>query len=1141
MKKIFATLLILLCFLSKLPAQHLEQLWQSPPEESRSWVFWYWMNAAVTKEGITADLEAMASNGIAGAYLMPIRGVPEKPFLEPVVEQLSPLWWEMVDFAFNEAERVGVKIAFHICDGFALAGGPWITPELSMQKVVWSQLNIQGGQTFNAALPQPESYKNYYRDIAVFAYPTPEGEGISTETVKPKVSVSIPDMDVQFLADKNSDETFRSEDPCWIQYEFEEPFMLRSIQVQRAGNNFQSQRLKIQASDDGINFRNVTQLVPPRQGWQDYNFPMTHAVPATKARYFRFLYDKSGTEPGSEDLDAAKWKQSLKIKGIYLSSAARLHQYESKNGEYWRVSPRTTEAQIPDEICIDPEQLIDITSYLNPDGKLTWNAPKGNWTILRIGHTSTGYTNETGGKGSGLECDKFNPEAIRLQFNSWFGKAVEVAGPELASKVLKVFHVDSWECGSQNWSPVFREEFKKRRGYDLYSYLPVMAGIPLKNADFSERFLYDIRKTIAELVVDNFYTILHEEANAKGCLFSAECVSPTMLSDGMMHYKNVDIPMGEYWFKSPTHDKPNDMLDAISGAHIYGKNIVQAESFTQLRTMFDEHPEMLKTLQDREYARGFNRLSYHVYALNPWLDRKPGMTLDGIGLLFQRDQTWWKPGKAWVEYAQRCQSLLQYGNPVVDIAVFTGEEFPRRALLPDRLVPFLPGIFGEKRVQEEKIRLANTGEPTHQMPEGVNHSSNMAYTGNWTNSLRGYKYDSFNADVLKNAKVVNNSIVLPGGAVYDALIIPGKHPMQPNPERMSIEVVSKLFELVMNGATLLIDDIPEKTLGLTEYFSGKQDLSDIVKYKSYFNYSDQNQWEIGKGKIIRLPYRDETFDKIGISRDFIALDNSNQYAEGIDYAHRKDEAADIYFISNQLDRTREIMLSLRVSGKIPELWHPVSGKITTAQNWEIANGRTQIPLRLDEGESLFIVLRQATGLTSNKQGNNRMTFTPELSINTPWKVQFDPASRGPETPVIFNDLTDWTEHENERVRFYSGTAIYSNSFKLKKKPKDDSRIFLSLENPGNIAEVKVNDVNCGIIWTKPYRIDITDAVKKGNNKIEIAVTNTWANRIMGDEDFDTESSKDPDRTWTNARYRMKEKQLVKSGLTGEVNILKGEY
>ena len=634
----------------------LKKLFQSPPESAKPWVFWYWLQASVTKEGVTKDLEAMKQAGLGGAYLMPIKG-PNPSYIEQPVVQLTPEWWAMVKYAMKEAKRLNFKMGMHVSDGFALAGGPWITPELSMQKVVWTERQINGGPQLNDTLARPETNEGYYKDIAVFAYPSPAGAGISTMSVVPKVTSSKQDSVAKLLVVQNNKKTLSSAEPCWIQYEFEQPFTCRSIVIHSRAN-YQANRLMIEVSDDGKNFKSIGRLEAPRSGWQDWDADYTHDIVPTTARYFRFQYNKAGWEPGSEDLDAAKWKQSLKLTGIELLSEPRIHQYEGKNGEVWRISKRTTADQVADNVCVPLKDMVDVTRYLDTDGRLVWNAPPGNWTILRIGHTSTGHKNDTGGGGKGLECDKFNPVAIRLQFDSWYGEAFKQVGEELAKQVLSIFHVDSWECGSQNWSPVFREEFKKRRGYDLYQYLPVMAGIPVESADVSERFLYDVRLTIAELINDKFYATLAKLAHKKGVAFSAESVAPTMVSDGMLHYQNADLPMGEFWLRSPTHDKPNDMLDAISGAHIYGKQIVQAEAFTELRLAWDEYPGMLKTLQDRNYALGINKLVYHVFMHNPWPDHKPGMTLDGIGLFFQRDQTWWKPGSEWVKYAQRCQALL---------------------------------------------------------------------------------------------------------------------------------------------------------------------------------------------------------------------------------------------------------------------------------------------------------------------------------------------------------------------------------------------------------------------------------------------------------------------------------------------------
>ena len=1084
MKKLFFAILFVFFSSCSLNSQKLEQLWQSPPEESRSWAIWYWMQGAISKEGITADLEAMKEVGIAGAYLMTIKGIPEKPFIEPVIEQLTPLWWEMITYAFREAHRLGIKIGFHLCDGFALAGGPWITPELSMQKVVWSRSTLQGGKSVDLVLPQPEDFKGYYRDIAVFAYPSLPGEGEINPV--PRVTTSVSGVNAQFLADVNSRDTFRSDEPCWIQFMYNQPFTCRSVQIRPAARNLQSQRLAVETSADGVNFTRITQLEPSRHGWQNDDYPITYSLPPTTARHFRFLYDPRGTEPGSEDLDAAKWRQTLRILSINLSSEARIHQYEGKNGSIWRISPRTVSEQISDTLCIDKKHLVDIFAYMDKSGRLRWDAPSGKWTVLRMGHTSTGQTNATGGKGAGLECDKFNPEAVRLQFNSWFGEAFNISQREQLHGTLALLHLDSWECGSQNWSPLFRDEFQKRRGYDLCEYLPVMAGIPVESVAKSEKILHDVRQTIAELVTDVFFRTLQEETHTKGCLFSAQSVAPTMISDGMAHHRYTDYPMGEYWLKSPTHDKPNDVLDAVSGAHIYGKNVVMAEAFTQLRCDFTEYPGMLKIIQDRNYAMGINRIAHHVFVLNPWLDKKPGMTLDGIGLYFQRDQTWWKLSKAWMDYAQRCQALLQFGQPVVDLAAFTGEELPRRSILPDRLIPFIPGIFGNEKVEQEKIRLANAELPTKQMPAGVTHSSNIYIAEDWINPLRGYAYDSFNPDALSQAEVIDGKIVLPSGMKYSALLIPAKHPKQPDSDQITESTQIHLQRLAEKGAC-----------------------------------------------IIETPHTEQTFGKL--ERDLIVTEDQNEYAPNIAWAHRQNGNTDIYFISNQTDQARELKISLRVSEKIPEIWNPVNGDIHLAKNWQIADGRTSLPLRLDASESIFIVLRKSTLKKSSDEGRNWAVYQKIMAIDSPWVLQFDPLSRGPEQPVIFESLTEWNEHSNELIHYYSGTTVYSNIFTWNGNKRND--YYIEFENIYHLANVKINGIDCGTLWTKPYRLNISKALKQGQNEIRIEVANTWANRIMGDEVFNAEKDEGI-KIWTNARYRVAEKRLTPSGLTGEVRIVR---
>lgn len=1049
----------------------LQEQFLSPLEEARPWTFWYWMYGAVTPEGITADLEAMKEVGLGGAYLMPIRGYDEAPQYEGATQQLTPHFWEMVHHSMSEADRLGLKLGMHICDGFALAGGPWITPEESMQKVVWSDTIIAGGKINGLVLPLPDTFEGYYEDIATYAMPLKKCPEDSS--LEPRVTVGhLPGVvvtDVKKGVNQDEKGVIRSSYPCWIQYEYDAPITCTNIEIVLSGNNYQAHRLKVLASEDGKNYQEVKQLLPARHGWQNTDYQSTHAIPETTSRYFRFEWTPQGSEAGSEDLDAAKWKPNLKIKDIVLHTAPRIHQWEGKAGFVWRVASVTTPDEVPDDVCVQLNECKRLV--LDTEGKLNGQLPEGDWRILRMGHTSTGHTNATAGGGKGLESNKFDAKIVRKQFDNWFAQAFEKTAPLLARRVLKYMHVDSWECGSQNWGDNFASEFEKRRGYDLMPYLPLFAGIPMESVAKSEQVLRDVRITIGELITDVFYEVLADCAREYNCQFSAECVSPTMVSDGMMHYQKVDLPMGEFWLNSPTHDKPNDMLDAISGAHLYGKKIVQAEGFTEVRGVWDEDPAMLKPLMDRNFALGINKLFFHVYTHNPWMDRKPGMTLEGIGLFFQRDQTWWKEGKAFVDYVARCQSLLQYGYPVVDIAVFTGEEMPRRAILPDRLVSMLPGIYGEKRVEDEKIRLANVGQPMRVRPVGVTHSANMADPEDWVNPMNGYAYDSFNKDaMLRLAEVKDGRIILPGGASYKVLVLPMEHPMNPDNLPLSSEVYQKVEEWKKSGVI-----VPE------------------------------------------LPFVAKDFSEYGLEKDVLL-------PEKIAYTHRSGEEYDIYFIANQQEDVRFFTASFRISGRIPELWNAVTGDICQPSEWREVDGRTSVNLTLPANGSIFVVFPKQSSTQSIAK---ELVHEQVLPLEVPsWEVYFPLVDK----KIARKKLFDWSLEEDEKIKYYSGHAYYKGTFSWK---ETEGNVSLRLGKVANVATLFINGVNCGISWTAPYEIDITSALKTGENIIEVSVVNTWANAFRG-----ADMGKAPfEGIWANAKYRLPGDSLLTAGWLGPIECI----
>ena len=1013
--------------------------WQmAVADTTKPWTFWYWMYGAVSAEGIKADLQGMKDVGLGGCYLMPIRGSEERPEYNGKANAMSENFWKLVDYSFQQADSLGLEMGIHICDGFALAGGPWIKPEESMQKIVYCDTILRGGH-HRFIMEKPQHYGDYYEDIGVYAIPehdqNPEifayrvGELKMSYSLKEKERVTCsPEVSV------NDKGVFCADNACWIQYTFEQPTLIFNVEIEPSGNNIQCQRLLVKASDDGVIFHTVKQLTPPRQGWQNTGFNTTFSIPPTKARFFRFEWTPEGTEPGAEDLDAAKWKPVLRFKNILLGTMPTIDNWEGKAGFVWRTTPDIPTKDLRPANYFYPSELL--YGKMNGD-LLDMELMGGTWRVLRIGYTSTGHTNATAGGGKGLECDKFSRQAVEKQVNAWFDRFMQRPHHE----VVKCLHVDSWECGSQNWSRNFAQEFERRRGYNLLPVLPVMVGVPMINA---EQILRDVRKTINELVNDVFFATIAEKAHAHGVRLSSESMAPTMISDNMEHYKYVDLPMGEFWFNSPTHDKPNDMLDAISAAHTYGKQIIQAEGFTEVRGVWDETPAMVKPLLDRNFALGMNRLFFHVNTHNPWLDRKPGMTLDGIGLFFQRDQTWYPEAKGFVDYITRCQRLLQEGQPVVDIAVYTGDEIPCRALTPDRVVPMLPGLFGEARVASEYERLTNHGTPMIESPVGVRHSANILDLKDWINPLHGYQYDSMNKDALLNQPFNYKVLVVPEGTY------------------LPMTVRQRLAALTS-----------EKVL------------------------------------ILHKPFTDATFQNL--PPDVVL-------PEGIAYTHRQTTDKDIYFLANQTTTAQTFKPQFRSSRQQAVLYNPVTDEYQ-AYSGEVS---------LSPYESVFVILKQEGSLPQAKSSKPKVYLRQDTEA-LQWDVLFKESGLSLTAQHPF----DWSQSTDNRIRYFSGHARYTTTLKLKSKDMSKGRTWLSFPKVRDIAHVWVNGHDCGLAWTAPYQVDITKAVKKGKNKIEIEVVNTWHNALRG-----LDEGKAPyDGIWTNAKYRTKGSDLLPAGLLAQPELI----
>lgn len=1081
--KVIAGILIAASLCGTCAAASLEDDFRDPPEAAKPWAYWYWMQGNVTNEGITRDLEAMAETGIGGAYLLSIGGAGEKTLVDPPANPLSEHWWGLVTHATKEAERLGLRLAMNACDGWALAGGPWITPEMSMQEMVTTTRSFDGGKSLSGKLEQPTTRENYYRDIAVLAWPAVEGTGITSTQLQPRATTNIPGLDAQVLVG-GTDKPVNLSAEGWVQYEFAEPFTCRSIRMSPdQATAYQLHRVEVQVSDDGKSFRSLGRLKPSQfHGWQDKGIDATHSIPTTSARYFRFVFDRSGTPAPSENHEGSKGRhrERLAARQIEQSSQARINQWEGKAGFRWRRSEWTEEAQCPDGSCVPPGKIVDLTDKMDADGTLHWTPPPGKWTVQRIGYTTTGETNNPAGSGAGLECDKFNPAAARLQFDHWFGEALKRVGLDLAGRTMSRNHTDSWEAGSQNWSPVFREEFTKRRGYDPLLWLPAMSGVPIGSAEISERFLYDVRRTIADLVCENFYAPLTEAGREHGATFSAESIAPTMMSDGLQHYKYADLPMGEFWLNSPNQDKPNDIQDAVSGGRTYGKSIIGAEAFTQNPLSWSTSPRDLKTMGDYNFARGINRFVLHVWAQQAF-EKKPGMTLNAVGTFFGRTQTWFKPGKAWIDYLRRCSSLLQKGLPVSDACYFIGEEQPTRAFLRSDL----------------PLALSD-----------------------------GYTYDCINRDaLLTRASAKNGRLVLPDGTSYRLLVLPQS-------SRMSPEVAAKIGELATAGVPV-IGAVPDRSISLKAYPECDASVRDIVK----------RSWKTVRHELTTQAIFEEL--KLAPDIEFSGINMTPTERAGQGYSspplvwsHRRTDAAEIYFLSNQESQTRLVDVTFRQSGRVPELWDAETGQIRDAGVWRMQNGRTVVPIRLASNASLFIVFRRESGKfdsvaqISPQDSSPAATIIPQFwiengrawatqngswkltrqsgqtesvsmddvpksqTIVAPWSVSLPIDDKSP-MDLELPSLISLSEHVDPSVKHFSGTATYTSTFERPGLSQSD-RLFLDLGQVSDLAEVTVNGQNLGVLWKAPFVVEITKAVKQGSNTLVIAATNTWRNRLVGD-------------------------------------------
>lgn len=912
----------------------------APPASARPWVYWYFMDGMLTREGMTADLEAMRRVGVGGALFLEVNiGLPRGP-----VEFMSPQWQELLVHSIREADRLGIEFALGTGPGWCGTGGPWVKPEQSMQHLVASRTDLAGPIRFAGQLPQPAPRKPYfgegslnaetaaqwrefYRDVAVLAFPTPEG------------AAATPDID-------------------------------------------------------------------------------------ERALYYREPYSsKEGVKP-------------------FLPAPA----------DY---------PELPAGQAVATDRVVDLTSRLGPDGKLDWDVPAGRWTVLRLGRTVTGQTTRPApAPGLGLESDKFTAAALDAHFEQFSGKIIAALGPRRHPGAgLTTLHFDSWEMGSQNWSEQFRAEFRTRRGYDPLPYLPAYSGLVVGSPEITARFLWDLRQTASELVVENHGRRLREIARRHGLQLSIEPYDLNPAADLVLGAE-ADVPMCEFWADGDGFNTSYSCLEATSIAHTHGRPVVGAEAFTANGLSADLpawslHPGAMKNQADWALAVGINRLAFHRYQHQPWLDRVPGMTMSGYGTQYERTVTWWEMSGTWHDYLARCQHLLRQGLPVADILYLTPEGAPHVFRPPASAV---------------------TGP------------ANLP-------NRRGYNFDGIDPQTLIDRVAVRDGrLVLPDGMSYRVLVLPGTDTMTP-------ALLGKIRDLKRAGATI-IGTRPAKSPSLSGYpqcDAEVKKLADAIWGDTPFVPHSADPFASLYPDYETVAAR---LDAMGVVTDF-------ETAAPLRYNHRRLPGAEVYFVSNPAPGAVEATCLFRVEGRRPELWDPLTGRTRALDDWQAtADGRTRLPLRLEGRQSFFVVFREpANGFGPAAWRGNFASLRTAAEIDGAWSVSFQPG-RGAPAAVELPRLQSWTDHGDAGVRYFSGEAVYRRKVRIAPELAAAGRpLYLDLGRVEVMAEVTLNGRRYPVLWCAPYRLDISDAARAGDNDLEIRVVNLWPNRMIGDAHLPPDASR----------------------------------
>jgi hypothetical protein len=899
----------------------LKQNFKFPPDEARPWCFYMWMNGNITKQGITLDLEAMKTIGIGGFICFNAAvGIPRGK-----VDYASDEWMDATLHMFSEAERIGIKVSLHNSPGYSGTGGPWVTPELSMQQLSWTETLLKESNKDNKiTLPNPYAKQGYYKDAFVIAYPSLPIEKALMKDEIVRITANGKEIDKAILTDGSPETKIRLEvegKEAVLDFVFNDLYESQSITILRKPETpldlFDGPRdrppvFKLQYSNDDIVYTEIGSFHCPEM--REMDTPVSFSFPSVTAKYYRLVASSSS------------W-----ICNVELHSGPRLAGWPGKTGFTHGDSSGETPSLTPD-LLIDPSSVIDISDKMDANGNLNWNAPLGNWTILRIGHTTTGEECAAHpDSGKGLEIDKFNKLALDSHFTNFLDKLITKAKPFVGKSFVGLTS-DSWEAGKQNWTVSFPKDFMGKRGYSIVQWMPALTGRIIKSTEETERFLWDVRKTQADLLAENYSGHFAKLCHDRGLNYAAEPYGDGNF-DSLQVAEHLDIPMAEFWSRY-IYGSDNYSKQATSAAHIYGKPIAAAEAFTAMpaTAKWTDYPYSLKAEGDYFFTLGINRLVFHTFVHQPYTSAKPGMTMGPFGMHIDRNNTWTNQAYGWTDYIKRSQYLLQKGLFVADVCYFKGDN-------PESGVPDIYKLLPQ-----------------------------------------GYAGDVVSAEGLKMFSIKGNQTGLPDGISYRVCMMA---PLQ----SISITSLTLLKELVASGMTLIVTTKPSKAQGRTATDETIKSIVDEFFPIEPKSKNEATEKQYGKGKVIWGRALSKILIDNSIKPDFSYTAEKQDAA--IHYIHKTIGDTDIYFISNNRRRPETIVASFRIKGKQPEIWAGENGNIYQPVLFEQTEEGFKIPLTLTEAGSLFIVFKasshQQSYTTLLKDSKELLSTNLLPAINTEFK------------------------------------------------------------------------------------------------------------------------------------------------------------